>query len=67
MGKKDIVDAYVAAPKPKPVTIWKRSEERELQSLKDALMPLKDTALGVATTHSMADSRENSREPKVFV
>lgn len=47
--KKDIVDAYVAAPKPKPVTIWKRAEESELKKLKDELMPIKDTALGVAT------------------
>ena len=47
--KNDIVDAYVAAAKPKPVTIWKRAEEAELQKLKDLMVPLKDTALGVAT------------------
>ena len=46
--KKDIIDTYVAAPKPKPVTIWKLSEEAELQAMKDALVPLKDTTLGVA-------------------
>ena len=48
--KQDLVQAYVAAPKPPIQKVWCRSEEAALQSLKDEDMPLKDTALGVATT-----------------
>ena len=48
--KRDLVDAYIAAPKPKIQKVWCRSEEAELVALKEQKVPLKDTALGVATT-----------------
>ena len=48
--KRDLVDAYIAAPKPKIQKVWCRSEEAELVALKEQKVPLKDTALGMATT-----------------
>jgi DNA-binding transcriptional MerR regulator len=47
--KRDMVDAYIAAPKPKIQKVWCNSEEQKLQDLKSKMVPLKDTALGVAT------------------
>jgi len=47
--KRDMVDAYIAAPKPKIQKVWTRSEENVLQQLKSLDVPLKDTALGVAS------------------
>ena len=47
--KRDMVDAYIAAPKPKIQKVWCRSEEAALQALK-AEVTVKDTALGVAST-----------------
>lgn len=46
--KADTVHAYIKAPKPPIVKTWTRSEEAALQKLKEALIPLRDTALGVA-------------------
>lgn len=47
--KKDLVDAYVDAPKPKIQKVWTRGEEKALVVLKMEDLPLIDTALGVAT------------------
>lgn len=47
--KADVVKAYINAPKQKPTKIWSRGEEAALVKLKEEMMPLKDTALGVAT------------------
>ena len=57
--KRDLVDAYVAAPKPKIQKVWCRSEEAALQALKKEDVPQKQTALGVATTQ-MARAVENN-------
>ena len=48
--KKDLVEAYISNPTPPIQKIWCRSEEEALVALKDANVPLIDTALGVATT-----------------
>jgi hypothetical protein len=49
--KEDLVEAYVAAPKPlKPTKVWCNSEEKALLTLKEPQMDLKDTALGVVTS-----------------
>jgi len=48
--KRDMVDAYIAAPKPKIQKVWTRSEETALQQLKSVDILLKDTAMGVAST-----------------
>ena len=45
-----MVDAYIAAPKPKIQKVWTRSEETALQQLKSVDILLKDTAMGVAST-----------------
>jgi hypothetical protein len=55
--KKDLVDAYLAAPRPKIQVIWSRSEEARLQKLKS--FTLKDTALGIASTQ-MANAVGNN-------
>jgi len=47
--KRDMVDACIAAPKPKIQKVWTRSEENALQELKCLDVPLKDTSLGVAS------------------
>ena len=47
--KRDMVDAYIAAPKPKIQKIWSRFEEEELQKLKAEDIPLQETAIGVVT------------------
>ena len=57
--KRDLVDAYVAAPKPKIQKVWCRSEEEKLVALKSKQIPLKDTALGVAATQ-MAKALTNN-------
>ena len=46
--KRAMVDAYIAAPKPKIQKVWCRSEEAALQALKGDVT-VKDTALGVAS------------------
>ena len=43
------MDAYVAAALPKIQKVWCRSEEEELEALKDQNVAMKSTALGVAT------------------
>jgi hypothetical protein len=48
--KRDLVDAYIAAPKPKIQKVWCRSEEEALLALKSEHIAVKDTALGVATS-----------------
>ncbi len=48
--KQELVDACMAAPKPKIQKVWCRSEEAELQRLKETKVPMEDTATGVATT-----------------
>ena len=48
--KRDLVDAYVNAPKPKVQKVWCRSEEEALQKLKSEDVSLQETALGVAAT-----------------
>ena len=47
--KADLVEAYVNAPRPKIQKVWCRDEEEKLQALKNMDVPIKDTALGVAT------------------
>jgi hypothetical protein len=37
---KDLVDAYIAAPKPKIQTIWSQSEEEALLKLKNTNIPI---------------------------
>ena len=44
--KADLIDAYVAAEKPKIQKIWSCFEEEELVALKSENVDLKDTALG---------------------
>jgi hypothetical protein len=46
--KRDLVEAYTAAPKPPIQVIWKRSEEAALQALKETDIPMESTALGEA-------------------
>jgi DDE superfamily endonuclease len=48
--KKDMIQAYVDAPKPKIQKTWCRSEEAALVNLRNEVVALKDTAVGVATT-----------------
>jgi hypothetical protein len=55
--KKDLVDAYLAAPRPKIQVIWSRSDEARLQKLKS--LTLKDMALGIASTQ-MANAVGNN-------
>ena len=57
--KRELVDAYVDAPKPKIQTIWSRSEEAALQKLKDEVVELKATEIGV-TTPQMARAVTNN-------
>lgn len=47
--KIDLVKAYIAAVKPKIQKSWTRGEEATLVELKKQELPLKETALGVAT------------------
>ena len=47
---EDLVSAYLKAPKPKIQKSWTNSEEAALRKLKAIDCPLKETALGVATT-----------------
>jgi hypothetical protein len=49
--KEDLVELYVKAEKPGITKAWTRTKEAELVKLKDPLMDMKHTALGVATTH----------------
>ena len=46
--KRDMVDAYLDAPKPKIQKVWCRSEEAALQALREDVK-IEDTALGVAS------------------
>jgi hypothetical protein len=48
--KKDLVEAYVAAPKPMIQKIWSRSEEATLLNLKNTNIPMRETATGIAAT-----------------
>jgi hypothetical protein len=48
--KAELVETYIAAPKPKIQTFWCRSEEAALQALKSENITVKDTALGVAAS-----------------
>jgi hypothetical protein len=48
--KRDLVDAYIEAPKPKIQKVWCRSEEQALTDLKNQNVDLKDTALGLAAS-----------------
>jgi hypothetical protein len=48
--KKELVEAYIAAPKPPIQKSWCRSEEQELQRLKSKDIPMRETATGVATS-----------------
>ena len=49
--KKDLIDAYIKAPKPaKPTKIWTKTQETTLQELKSTEVDIKDTALGIAAT-----------------
>ena len=57
--KRDLVDAYITAPKPKIQKIWSRFEEDALQKLKSEDIPMKDTAIGVATKQ-MAQALTNN-------
>jgi hypothetical protein len=41
--KKDLVEAYVAAPKPMIQKIWSRSEEAALLNLKNTNIPMRET------------------------
>lgn len=67
--KADLVKLYVATPKPtKPQKVWSRSEEAALQALKVENMPLRNTAVGVATgqmaravTHNLAQLDDETR------
>jgi hypothetical protein len=47
--KKDLIEAYCDAPKPKMQATWCRMEEAALQRLKNEVLSLKETAVGVAT------------------
>jgi hypothetical protein len=47
--KRDLVEAYIGATKPKIQKVWTRGEEAALEKLKKQDLPLKETALGVAT------------------
>jgi hypothetical protein len=67
MKKRDLVDAYIAAPKPKIQKVWSRSEEEALQKLKSKVIELKETEIGVATvqmaravTNNLANLDEKS-------
>jgi hypothetical protein len=57
--KRDLIDAYRAAPKPPIQVIWKRSEQAGLNALKSQEIPLESTALGV-TTKKMVNHLQNS-------
>jgi hypothetical protein len=57
--KRDLVDAYRNAPKPKIQVIWKRSEEAELEALKSTDVSLESTALGAAAK-KMIQNLKNS-------
>ena len=46
--KRDLIDAYIAAPKPKIQKVWCNSEEAALVALKEQEVPLKETRLGTA-------------------
>jgi hypothetical protein len=46
--KRDLIDAYRAAPKPPIQVIWKRSEQEALDALKNKEIGLESTALGTA-------------------
>jgi hypothetical protein len=66
--KKDMVDAYVAAAKPKIQNVWCNSEEKALVALKSEDIMMKDTAVGVAAsqmaravTTNLAQLDEQSR------
>lgn len=48
--KRDLVEAYCDAPKPKIQATWCRMEEAALQRLKNEVLELKETAVGVATS-----------------
>jgi hypothetical protein len=48
--KRELVDAYVDTPKPKIQKTWCRSEEQALQQLKDEVVELKSTKIGVTTS-----------------
>jgi hypothetical protein len=56
--KLDLVEAYVAAPKPPIQKIWSRSEEEELDNLRK--VTIKDTALGVVASIQMAKAVKNN-------
>jgi hypothetical protein len=57
--KRDLVEAYMGAPKPKIQTIWSRSEEAALEALKVTDFTLQSTALGDAVKR-MAKNLQNS-------
>ena len=44
-----MVDAYIAAPKPKIQKVWSCFEEEDLLKLKSQDIPLQETAIGTAT------------------
>jgi Na+/phosphate symporter len=48
--KADLIQAYVDAPKPKIQKTWVRSEEAALAKLKEEVVELKETAVGVAAS-----------------
>lgn len=48
--KKDLVNAHIAAPKPKIQKVWCRSEEAALVALQSVDVDMKDTAVGVVAT-----------------
>jgi hypothetical protein len=48
--KTEMVDAYIKAPKPQITKSWTRSEEARLTELLKEDVPIKETALAVATT-----------------
>ena len=49
--KKDLIDAYIKAPKPaKPTKVWTKTQEAALVLLQSTEVDIKDTALGVAAT-----------------
>jgi hypothetical protein len=48
--KRDLIEAYCDAPKPKIQATWCRSEEAALQRLKSEVLSLKETAVGIATS-----------------
>ena len=48
--KEDMIEAYVKTPKPTKIQkTWTDSQEAELQKLKQQVLPMRETAVGVAT------------------